>query len=212
MYANIGAKLPGPTQMIVDASQWILNPLHVLLLVGAVFGLTILNQLLIKYVYPYRLALHVTALKMPIFGPIIVKSTVARLSLLMANLFAAGIGIHEILRVSVSTSANLVFSEALKRIAERIETGAELSSLFAEETAFPAEMSQLIRVGERTGGMEEMLSSIAKYYQEEFESVVKGLTSMIEPLMIVFVGALIGVLVVALYLPIFSAGDSFRGG
>jgi type IV pilus assembly protein PilC len=212
MYANIGAKLPAPTQMIVDASDWILNAVNLLMLLGMGLAVWGTHALLAKFVYPYKKALHVFALKLPVFGPIIVKSTVARLALLMANLFAAGIGVNEILRVAVNTSSNLVFSEALARIAERVETGAELSALFAEEDAFPAELSQLIRVGEKTGGMEEMLSSIAKYYQEEFEAVVKGLTSMIEPLMIVFVGALIGALVVALYLPIFSAGDTFRGG
>jgi type IV pilus assembly protein PilC len=129
----------------------------------------------------------------------------------MANLFAAGIGISEILRVAASTSTNSLFVEAQGRIAERIVTGVELSVLFADEPVFPLELSQLIKVGEKTGGMEEMLSSIAKYYQEEFEAVVKGLTTVIEPLMIVFVGLMVGALVVALYLPIFSAGDAIKG-
>lgn len=212
MYANIGAKLPAPTQMIVDASDWILNGENLLTVIGIVFATSFTNKLLLKYVYPYRKALNVLALKLPLFGQIIVKSTVARMSLLMANLFAAGIGINEILRVAASTSTNLVFIEAQQRIAERVVTGTELSTLFEEEEAFPIELSQLIRVGERTGGMEEMLASIAKYYQEEFEATVKGLTTMIEPLMIVFVGLMIGMLVVALYLPIFSAGDAFKGG
>ena len=125
----------------------------------------------------------------------------------MANLFAAGIGINEILRVAASTSTNLVFIEAQQRIAERVVTGVELSALFEEEEAFPIELAQLIRVGERTGGMEEMLASIAKYYQEEFEATVKGLTTVIEPLMIVFVGLMVGMLVVALYLPVFQLGQ-----
>jgi type IV pilus assembly protein PilC len=185
---------------------------NVLTVIGLVFAVSFINKLLIKGVYPYRKTLNVLALKLPLFGQIIVKSTVARMSLLMANLFAAGIGINEILRIAASTSTNLVFIEAQQRIAERVVTGTELSTLFEEEEAFPIELSQLIRVGERTGGMEEMLASIAKYYQEEFESTVKGLTTMIEPLMIVFVGLMIGMLVVALYLPIFSAGDAFKGG
>jgi type IV pilus assembly protein PilC len=96
----------------------------------------------------------------------------------------------------------------MERISERIESGAELSGLFADEQVFPVELSQLIKVGEKTGNMDEMLSAIARYYQEEFEAVVEGLTAMIEPLMIVFVGAMIGTMVVALYLPIFSAGDA----
>jgi type IV pilus assembly protein PilC len=210
MYANMGAKLPAPTQMIVDASDWILDGTNFLMLVGGFFAISTINKLLVKGIYGYRKALNVLALKLPIFGPILMKSTVARMSLLMANLFAAGIGIGEILRVASSTSTNLVFIEAQQRIAERVVTGVELSALFEEEEAFPVELSQLIRVGERTGNMEEMLGSIAKYYQEEFEATVKGLTTVIEPLMIVFVGLMVGTLVVALYLPIFSAGDAFK--
>jgi type IV pilus assembly protein PilC len=94
----------------------------------------------------------------------------------------------------------------MERISVKIVSGADLSTLFMEEPIFPAEISQLIRVGERTGKMDEMLASVANYYQEEFESVVKGLTTVIEPLMIVIVGGMIGALVIALYLPIFSAG------
>jgi type IV pilus assembly protein PilC len=126
----------------------------------------------------------------------------------MANLFAAGINVSDILKVGTRITTNIIFVEAMARISDRIESGSDLSSLFADEAAFPAELSQLIKVGEKTGNMDEMLTSIAKYYQEEFESVVEGLTSMIEPLMIVFVGGMIGAMVVALYLPIFSAGDA----
>jgi len=211
MYGNMGAKLPGPTQMIVDASDWILDGTHVLFVLVVFFGVVTINKSMLKYVYPYKKLVDTLLLKLPLFGPIITKSTVARMSLLMANLFAAGIGISEILRVAASTSTNSLFVEAQGRIAERIVTGVELSVLFADEPVFPAELSQLIKVGERTGGMEEMLSSIAKYYQEEFEAVVKGLTTVIEPLMIVFVGLMVGTLVVALYLPIFSAGDAIKG-
>ena len=106
-------------------------------------------------------------------------------------------------------SKNLVFVDAVGRIKERITTGLELSVLFREEKVFPLALSQLMAVGEKTGNMDEMLTSIAKYYEEEFDAVVEGLSAIIEPLMIVFVGAMIGVMVVALYLPIFSAGDAF---
>jgi len=133
------------------------------------------------------------------------------MSLLMANLFAAGIGVNEIIRMSSNTTSNYVFKEAQGRIAERVVTGANLSTLFEEEEIFPIELSQLIKVGENTGQMEEMLTSIAKYYQEEFESVVNGITKIIEPIMIVFVGGLIGLLILALYMPIFSVGDVVKG-
>jgi len=206
MYANSNKALPVATQVIVDASNWILNPVNLILLIGGFIFLNIVHKLLYKLVYPYKYVLHFIALKLPLFGNIIVKSSVARLTLLMANLFAAGVGISEILKIGTKVTNNLVFVEAMERISVKIVSGADLSTLFMEESIFPAEISQLIRVGERTGKMDEMLASVANYYQEEFESVVKGLTTIIEPLMIVFIGGMIGALVIALYLPIFNVG------
>jgi type IV pilus assembly protein PilC len=150
------------------------------------------------------------ALRLPIVGDIIVKSTVARMSLLMANLLAAGVSVIDTLEVSLTVSRNVLFLEATERIQQKITSGAALSDLFGNEKVFPLALGQLMAVGERTGNMDEMLTSIAKYYEEEFTTVVDGLSTIIEPLMIVFVGAMIGVMVVALYLPIFSAGDAIR--
>ena len=208
MYQSSKQALPFATQIIVDASNWILNPVNLMLLIGVFIFFNVLHKLLYKFIYPYKYLLHFVALKLPLFGNIIVKSSVARLTLLMANLFAAGVGISEILKIGTKVTNNLVFAEAMERISGKIVTGADLSTLFMEETIFPAEISQLVKVGERTGKMDEMLISIANYYQEEFESVVKGLTTIIEPLMIVIIGGMIGALVIALYLPIFSAGST----
>jgi len=130
---------------------------------------------------------------------------------LMANLFAAGVNIVDTLGVAANSAGNMMFQEAMLRVREEITGGAPLSVLLEEETVFPLELSQLIRVGEETGNVEEMLESIAKYYQEEFDSVVNGLSTVIEPLMIVFVGGVVGGLIFAMYLPIFSAGDLVKG-
>ena len=211
MYSTMGSKLPGPTQMLVDASDWLLNTTHILMVFGLFAGAATLHSLCNKHFYYYKLTFDIAFLKIPLFGDLIVKSTVAKMSLLMANLFAAGIGVNEIIRMSSNTTSNYVFKEAQGRIAERVVTGANLSTLFEEEGIFPRELSQLIKVGEKTGQMEEMLTSIAKYYQEEFESVVNGITKIIEPIMIVFVGGLIGLLILALYMPIFSVGDVVKG-
>jgi type IV pilus assembly protein PilC len=211
MYANMGAKLPAATQMIVDASEWIMNGTNLLKVALTVFLVVTVNTWLLKKVSAYRFAVDSMLLKLPLFGNIIVKSTVARMALLMANLFAAGIAINEILRVAATSSSNILFSQAQQRISERLTSGAELSELFEAEDVFPPELAQLIKVGEKTGNMEDMLSSVSRYYQEEFESVIKGLITVIEPLMIVFVGSMIGLLVFALYLPIFGAGDVFSG-
>ena len=210
MYSSVGTKLPLPTQILVDSSNWILNSGHLLELMVSFVSIYLIHKGFTKYSYFYRIALSTFALKTPLFGDLIMKSTVAKMALLMSNLFAAGIGVNEILRMSANSSTNLLFKEAQGRIAERVVSGSNLSGLFEEETIFPVELSQLIKVGESTGQMEEMLTSIARYYQEEFETVVTGLTKIIEPIMIVVVGGLIGMLIFALYMPIFNIGSAVK--
>ena len=211
MFEGLGATLPAPTQAIVDASNWIQKGENVGRVVASVFFAFLANKFLTKYVRIYRKIKSIIALRLPLVGDIITKSTVARMSLLLANLLAAGVSIVEALKVCSTVSTNVLFVEAMDRIQGRIISGAPLSKLFADEKVFPIALSQLMAVGERTGNMDEMLESIAKYYEEEFQAVVDGLSTVIEPLMIVFVGAMIGAMVVALYLPIFSAGDAFAG-
>ncbi|MDG1690880.1 MAG: type II secretion system F family protein [Alphaproteobacteria bacterium] len=211
MYEGMGIQLPGPTQAIVDASEWIADIGNVAGVFGTIFGIITFQNVMLKYVKPYRTGWHALQLKMPIFGGIIMMAVVARSSLLMANLFAAGVSVLETLNVASTVTTNTIFLNAFARVKRDVMTGAELSSLFANEKVFPTELSQLIAVGERTGNMEEMLNSIANYYEEEFDALVEGLSTVIEPVMIVFVGGLVGMMVVALYLPIFSAGDLAGG-
>ena len=208
MYEGLGAELPGPTQMIVNASNWIQDGGNLARIFGSFATVMLANKLLNRYVRPYRKMKSIIALRLPLVGDIIVKATVARMSLLMANLLAAGVSVIDTLEVSSTVSQNVQFLDAMNRIKQKITTGAPLSQLFGNETVFPIALSQLMAVGERTGNMDEMLTSIAKYYEEEFTTVVDGLSTIIEPLMIVFVGVMIGIMVVALYLPIFSAGDA----
>jgi type IV pilus assembly protein PilC len=210
MYEGLGAELPGPTQEIVDASNWIQDGGNLASVIGVVISIWLTNKTLHRYLRPYRKLKSVIALRLPVVGDIIVKATVARMSLLMANLLAAGVSVIDTLEVSSTVSQNVKFLDAMTQIKQKIVTGAPLSTLFGNEAVFPIALSQLMAVGERTGNMDEMLTSIARYYEEEFTTVVDGLSTIIEPLMIVFVGLMIGVMVVALYLPIFSAGDAIK--
>jgi type IV pilus assembly protein PilC len=178
--------------------------------IGVVGTIWLTNKLLHKYLRPYRSIKSQIALRLPVVGDIIVKATVARMSLLMANLLAVGVSVIDMLEVSSTDTQNVKFLDAMNRIKQKIVTGAPLSTLFGNEAVFPIALSQLMAVAERTGNMDEMLSSIARFYEEEFTTVVDGLSTIIEPLMIVFVGLMIGVMVVALYLPIFSAGDAIK--
>ena len=210
MYEGLGAELPGPTQAIVDASNWIQDGGNLASVIGVVISIWLTNKMLHRYLRPYRKLKSVIALRLPVVGDIIVKATVARMSLLMANLLAAGVSVIDTLEVSSTVSQNVKFLDAMTQIKQKIVTGAPLSTLFGNEAVFPIALSQLMAVGEHTGNMDEMLTSIARYYEEEFTTVVDGLSTIIEPLMIVFVGLMIGVMVVALYLPIFSAGDAIK--
>ena len=210
MYEGLGAELPGPTQAIVDASNWIQDGGNLASVIGVVISIWLTNKMLHRYLRRYRKLKSVIALRLPVVGDIIVKATVARMSLLMANLLAAGVSVIDTLEVSSTVSQNVKFLDAMTQIKQKIVTGAPLSTLFGNEAVFPIALSQLMAVGERTGNMDEMLTSIARYYEEEFTTVVDGLSTIIEPLMIVFVGLMIGVMVVALYLPIFSAGDAIK--
>ena len=202
--------MPGPTQANVDASNWIQDGGNLASVIGVVISIWLTNKMLHRYLRRYRKLKSVIALRLPVVGDIIVKATVARMSLLMANLLAAGVSVIDTLEVSSTVSQNVKFLDAMTQIKQKIVTGAPLSTLFGNEAVFPIALSQLMAVGERTGNMDEMLTSIARYYEEEFTTVVDGLSTIIEPLMIVFVGLMIGVMVVALYLPIFSAGDAIK--
>ena len=153
--------------------------------------------------------MHKRFLKFPLFGDLIVKATVSRMCMIMANLTRAGVSIVDTLKISKAVTTNLVFIYALERISRQIVTGQTLSELLIkEEHIFPPQLAQLMAVGERTGNMEEMFTAIANYYEEEFDNVVAALSSIIEPLMIVLIGGIIGMLMIALYMPIFSMGNA----
>jgi len=209
MYASMGVKLPGATLVIVDASRFIADGGNILKILGIIFMIRLTYNFLYKNIEGFRHIMHKRFLKFPLFGDLIVKATVSRMCMIMANLTRAGVSIIDTIKISKSITTNLVFIYALERIGKNIVTGQNLSDLLkAEEHIFPPALAQLTAVGEKTGNMEEMFQSIANYYEEEFDNVVAALSSIIEPLMIVIIGAIIGLLMVALYMPIFSIGNA----
>ena len=147
-------------------------------------------------------------LKLPLFGKIIIQATVARIALIKANLFAAGVDVLEILDIAMSSTTNVHFVAALEQVKRGVFSGEDMSKLIAKEDVFPETYSQLIAVGERTGNLEEMFQQIAGFYEEEFDNVVKNLSAMIEPLSMVIIGGIVGTLLLAMYMPIFNAGSA----
>ena len=209
MYGAMGVKLPGATLVIVDASRFIADGGNILKIFLTIFLIRFIYKFLMKNLESFRHLMHKRFLKFPLFGDLIVKATVSRMCMVMANLTRAGVSIVDTLKIAKAVTTNLVFIYALERISRQIVTGQTLSELLIkEEHIFPPQLAQLMAVGERTGNMEEMFTAIANYYEEEFDNVVAALSSIIEPLMIVLIGGIIGMLMIALYLPIFSMGNA----
>jgi type IV pilus assembly protein PilC len=194
MYAGMGVKLPAATLIIVDASRFIADGGNILRIVLTIIAIRFIFKFIYNNSEAFRHRMHKLFLKLPLF---------------MANLTRAGVSIIDTIKISKQVTTNLVFIYALNRISKQIVTGEVLSVLLArEQHAFPIALSQLTAVGEKTGNMEEMFQSIATYYEEEFDSVVGALSTIIEPLMIVLIGMIIGLLMIALYMPIFSIGQA----
>ena len=158
------------------------------------------NNQKIKYLW------HKQVLKLPVFGDMILKSLIARISLILGNLSAAGVNLLEALEIAKSVSNNVVVTEALENVKKGVFSGDTLTKLFLKEPLFPPTFSQLISVGEQTGQLDEMFNSVAQYYEEEFDNSVDNMSSLIEPIMIVFMGIMIGGLMIAMYSPIFNVG------
>ena len=205
MYGGMGVALPTPTAVILQASDFMRGTggkmLFLILAISfAIFKYTTTKIEKIKYMW------HGRVLKLPIFGPMILKSMLARIALVMGNLSAAGVNLLESLEIAKSVSTNVVVTEALENVKKGVFSGDTLTKLFLKEPIFPPTFSQLISVGEQTGSLDEMFTSVASYYEEEFDTAVENMSTLIEPIMIVFMGSMIGGLMIAMYSPIFNIG------
>ena len=207
MYEQMGAKeLPTPTAVIMSMSEFVRSSGGLYLLIFIILLVVGLKYLMSKN-YNIKKAWHQIMLKLPIFGNLIQKSILAKVSLVLGNLNQAGVDLIESIDIAKSVTDNVVVIEALENIKKGVFSGETLKDLFNKEKIFPATFSQLIAVGEQTGSLDEMFGSVAIYYEEEFDVAVANLASLIEPIMIVFMGITIGGLMLAMYAPIFSIGD-----
>ena len=205
MYEGMGVEIPGATAAIMGASAFLSGSGGFLSLIFFIVSVISFN-IGIKKSYAFRKAWHNFIFKIPLFGDLIKKSLLARISLVMGNLNQAGVDILESLDIAKSVSNNTVVTESLENIKKGVFSGETLTALFSKEKIFPPTFSQLISVGEQTGSLDSMFASVAKYYEEEFDTAVSNLSSLIEPIMIAFMGLLIGGLMLALYSPIFNVG------
>ncbi len=205
MYEGMGIPLPTPTAVIMAASNFIRGSGGMITFITIVIGYTVFKYLTSR-VPAIRYKWHQRVLKMPVFGDMILKSLIARVSLIMGNLSGAGVNLLESIEIAKQVSNNDVVTLALENVKKGVFSGDTLTKLFMKEPTFPPTFSQLISVGEQTGNLDEMFTSVANYFEEEFDTAVDNMSSLIEPIMIVFMGVMIGGLMIAMYSPIFNVG------
>ncbi len=201
MFTSLGGKLPLPTLMLVYASHamvWV-GPLMLVFFVAlAIWWPKNKNTVRV------RRRLDPLKLKLPVFGLLMRKIAIARFSRNFSDMIGAGVPILKALQIVGETSGNWVIEEALKKVAESVRQGHSISVPLAHQPVFPPMVTQMVAVGEDAGSLEVMLDKIADFYDQEVEAATEQLTAMIEPLMVAFLGLVIGGMVVALYLPIFN--------
>lgn len=211
IFGNTGVALPGPTQLIIHISDFLRNPLGggvlVLGVVAGSFGI----KFALRSNINLRRRWHAYQLKMPLFGNLIQKSALSRIAMVQGNLSAAGVSVLETLDIASTTTNNLVVSEAIEAVKRGVFSGDPLSQLLRKHSVFPQTYADMVEVGEKTGNMQEMLSVINNYYEEEFDGEVEKLSTLMEPVIIVFLGVTIGFILVAMYMPIFKMGQAVTG-
>ena len=207
MYEGMGMAddLPTPTAVIMSMSEFVRSSGGLFLLIFIILFIISFKYLVSKN-YNVKKIWHKIMLKLPVFGNLINKSILAKVSLVLGNLNQAGVDLIESIDIAKSVTDNVIVIEALENIKKGVFSGETLTDLFNKEKIFPPTFSQLISVGEQTGSLDEMFGSVAIYYEEEFDVAVANLASLIEPIMIVFMGITIGGLMLAMYAPIFNVG------
>jgi type IV pilus assembly protein PilC len=201
LFAGLGAELPLPTRVVIAASNNLVRfgPFMLVGLAALVFALRS------YYATPGgRMTIDRFILRLPIFGLLMRKIAVARFCRTLSTLLASGVSILEALDITARTSGNAVVEEAILTTRKSIERGETIAAPLKETAVFPAMVVQMIGVGEATGALDTMLSKIADFYEEEVDVAVAGLLTLLEPLMIAFLGGVVGGIVIAMYMPIFD--------
>lgn len=201
IYLQMGAELPGLTQALIDASDILLKKTHYVIIAGIVV-FVIFRQ--IYKTNSGKYAIDSMMLRLPIFGTIFLKASIVRFSGTLAALINAGVPILQSLEIVRETSGNEVITRAMDGVYNSVREGESIHEPLQAAKVFPPLVVHMVAVGEETGAIDTMLTKVNEAYQREVDDTVDALTSILEPLLIVFLGAIIGVIVVALYLPMFN--------
>ena len=209
LFAGLGVDLPLPTRIVIGLSHF----------VGSIFGFLIFVAIIgfvvgLKLWYGTpggRMAIDTIILKLPVLGVLMRKIAVARFTRTLGTLISSGVPILEGLDITARTSGNAVIEKALNQVRKSLEEGKSLTDPLKESEVFPGMVTQMIAVGEQTGAMDAMLQKIADFYEEEVDAAVKDLLTALEPVMIVFLGLVVGGVVISMYLPLFSLIGKLSG-
>ena len=209
LFAGLGVDLPLPTKIVIGLSNFVGSIFGLLIVVGAV---AIVFGLKIWYGTPQgRLAIDSIILKLPVLGILMRKIAVARFTRTLGTLISSGVPILEGLDITAKTSGNAVVEKALFAVRKALEEGKSLTEPLKESKVFPGMVTQMIAVGEQTGAMDAMLQKIADFYEDEVDAAVKDLLTALEPIMIVFLGVVVGGVVISMYLPLFTLIGKLSG-
>jgi type IV pilus assembly protein PilC len=201
MFAEFGQALPAPTEFVINLSKWLQANF---IFVGAGIAIAVVGTQRFYKTARGRLMLDTAMLRLPVFGDLLTKVAVARFCRTLGTMIASGVPILEALDICARTAGNKVIENAVVRVKDAISEGRTISEPLSESKVFPEMVCQMISVGEATGALDVMLNKVADFYEDEVDQAVENLTSMMEPLIIVFLGVIIGGLVIAMYMPIFS--------
>jgi len=204
VFASFGANLPWLTLLVISISDFFVKWWW------AIFMITVVSLVALRLAFKrseaLRYLVHKYSLKIPIIGTILEKATIARWTRTLQTMFAAGVPLVESLDAVGGASGNMVYIAATKRIQTDVSTGTSLTNAMGAVNLFPSMVIQMTQIGEESGSLDNMLGKIADFYEREVDDAVAALSSLLEPVMIVFLGVFVGGLVVAMYLPIFKLG------
>jgi type IV pilus assembly protein PilC len=206
VFTSFGADLPAPTLFVMAISDYFVQYWY---LIFGVMGGTIYGFLEAwKRSLPVQIAMDRFMLKLPVFGDLVRKSTIARWTRTCSTMFAAGVPLVEALDSVGGASGNFVYQHATKMIQSEVMTGTQLTVAMQNVNVFPSMVIQMVSIGEETGALDSMLGKIADFYEGEVDDAVEALSSLMEPMIMVVLGTLIGGMVIAMYLPIFKIGQA----
>ncbi|HTA77766.1 MAG TPA: type II secretion system F family protein [bacterium] len=205
VFQSFGAELPLPTRMVLGLSNFLISPKAVFLVIFVVGAIIAFN--LYKRTKSGAFNVDKVILKLPVFGVLARKAAVAKFARTFGTLIKSGVPIMDALETVAKTSGNLVVEKALIDARDSVRAGKTLTQPLKESNIFPPMVTQMINVGEETGALDAMLSKVADFYEEEVDTAVDGITTIIEPILIVFLGVTLGFIVVAMFMPMFELGN-----